>query len=158
MPRLQWGAMARIYSRKKGRSGSHRPLQRIAPWVKYKPAEIEDIVVKLAKQGLGPAAIGLALRDGYGIPTVRINQARVTRILKAKGLAPAIPEDLYQLLERAVSLDTHLQRNKGDYTSYRGFEIAESKIRRLSKYYRREGKLPADWRYDIRAARLLVKS
>ncbi len=150
--------MARIYSRKKGKSGSHRPMQRIAPWVKYKPAEIEDIVAKLARQGNGPAKIGLILRDGYGIPTVRINQARVARILKAKGLAPALPEDLSRLLERAVSLDTHLQKNKADYTSYRGFEIAESKIRRLSKYYRRTGKLPADWKYSIADARLLVKS
>ena len=149
--------MARIYSRKKGKSGSHRPRQRIAPWVKHKPAELEDIVAKLAKQGNAPAKIGLILRDTYGVPTVRINQARVSRILKARGLAPAIPEDLSQLLIRAVSLDTHLQKNKADYTSYRGFEIAESKIRRLSKYYRREGKLPADWKYDIKAARLLVK-
>lgn len=150
--------MARIYSRKKGKSGSHRPQQRIAPWVKYKPAEIEDIVVKLAKQGLSASRIGLVLRDSYGIPTVRINQARVARILKAKGLAPQIPEDLYQLLVRAVSLDTHLQKNAKDYTSYRGFEIAESKIRRLSKYYRNTGKLPKDWKYSIADARLLVKS
>ena len=43
--------MARMYSRKKGRSGSTRPAVKEAKWVSHKPAEIEDIVAKLAKEG-----------------------------------------------------------------------------------------------------------
>ena len=149
--------MACMHSRRHGKSGSTRPAQKIAPWVKYKPDEIEGIVAKLAKQGLQSAQIGLALRDQYGIPTVRINNARVARILKANNLYPEIPEDLFNLIRRAVKLSNHLEKSKTDYTSKRGLELTESKIRRLAKYYKGEKALPASWKYTIEEARLLVK-
>ncbi|MEM5798023.1 MAG: 30S ribosomal protein S15 [Candidatus Aenigmatarchaeota archaeon] len=149
--------MARMHSRKKGKSGSHKPVHKIAPWVKYKPDEIEQIIVKLAKQGYSTAKIGLILRDQYGIPTIRINKIKLSSILKKHGLAPTMPEDLYNLIKKAINLQAHLQKNKKDYTSKRGFEITESKIRRLAKYYIRAGILPADWKWDIEQAKLIVK-
>jgi len=54
--------MARMYSRKRGKSGSKKPLKKAAPWVKYKPKEIEEIVVKLDKEGNSSAKIGILLR------------------------------------------------------------------------------------------------
>ena len=34
------------------------------------------------------------------------------RILKAKGLAPEIPEDLYNLIKKAVAIRKHLERSR----------------------------------------------
>jgi small subunit ribosomal protein S15 len=151
--------MARIYSRRKGKSGSKKPMEKKAEWVTYKPAEIEDIIVKLAKQGLGSAQIGLVLRDQYGIPSARMfTNARIARIMKDRGLYPKeLPEDMFNLVRRAVNLYNHLQKNKHDYTSLRGYEITESKIRRLARYYKAEGQLPLDWKWRIEQAKLLVK-
>ncbi|TMS41309.1 MAG: 30S ribosomal protein S15, partial [Methanobacterium sp.] len=39
----------------------------------------------------------------------------------------------------------------------RGLRIVESRIRRLVSYYRNEGVLPEDWRYEPNQAALLVK-
>jgi small subunit ribosomal protein S15 len=146
-----------MYSRKKGRSGSKKPVQKIASWVKFKQGEIEDIVVKLAKKGNQSAEIGLILRDQYGIPSVKISRLKVSRILKEKGLYPKFPEELMNLFRRAVELQSHLKKNKKDYIAQRGLELTESKIRRLVKYYKRKGEVPADWSYDMERVKLMVK-
>ena len=124
--------MARMYSRKRGKSGSKKPVEKSAPWVKYKPQEIEEIVVKLAKKGYSTAQIGLILRDQYGIPSTRLKEGgaglKISQILKKHGLSPEIPEDLMNLLKKAVNLMYHLEKNRKDYTSKRGLELTESKI------------------------------
>jgi small subunit ribosomal protein S15 len=151
--------MARIYSRRKGKSGSHKPMEKKADWVSYKPAEIEGIIVKLAKQGMGSAQIGLVLRDQYGIPSARMfTNTKIAKVMKDNGLYPKeLPEEMFNLVRRAVNLYNHLQKNKHDYTSHRGYEITESKIRRLAKYYKKRGVLPLDWKWNIEKAKLLVK-
>lgn len=150
--------MARMYSRKKGKSGSKKPIEKKANWVTYKDKEIEDIVVKLSKKGMQTAEIGTVLRDQYGIPSVKVtNKAGITEILKANKISQDIPEDLFNLLKKAVNLRMHLDANKTDYTSYRGLELTESKIRKLAKYYIKEKSLPSDWKYDLEKAKLLVK-
>jgi len=146
-----------MYSRKKGRSGSTRPAQLKASWVKHKQKEIDELVVKLAKQGNQASRIGLILRDQYGIPTVKINKTRMKKILIDQKLAPEFPDDLFNLLRKAVSLHAHMAKNKKDSTSKRGLELTESKIRRLGKFHIREGSLPQGWKYNIDNARLLVK-
>ena len=151
--------MARMYSRKKGKSGSKKPLQRIAPWVRYKPNEVEEIVIKLAKKEMQSAKIGTILRDQYGIPSARlVTKKKITQIMKEhKVYHTPYPEDMFNLLKKAVNLAAHLQKNKKDYTSKRGLEITESKIRRLGKYYKRKGVLPKDWKYDLEKAKLIVR-
>lgn len=155
--------MARIYSRKKGKSGSKKPIHKTASWLKdrYKPQEVEEIIVKLAKKGHSSAEIGLILRDQYGIPSIRVKEInikeKIAKIMKKHNLYPPLPEDMYNLMRKAVILHAHLEKNKKDYTSKRGLEITESKIRRLTKYYKSRGVLPADFKYDIEKAKLLVK-
>jgi small subunit ribosomal protein S15 len=149
--------MARMYSRKRGKSGSKKPAQRITPWIKYKPKEIEDIVVKLAKAGNQSSQIGLSLRDDYGVPSVRVSKMRVSSIMQKHGLYPDLPEDMLNLIKRAVVLQTHLSKNRKDYTSKRGLELTESKIRRLAKYYKGKGKLPETWKWNISQAKLMIK-
>ena len=61
--------MARIHSRKKGKSGSTRPPRLEKPeWVERSKKEVEDDVVKLAKKGHSKSMIGTILRDSHGVP------------------------------------------------------------------------------------------
>ncbi len=150
--------MARMYSRKKGKSGSRRPAKRDVSWVKYKPKEVEDIIENLAKKGLSPSRIGIILRDQYGIPSIKqVTKEKISKIMEKKGVKPEFPETLLSLMKRAVSLRNHLEKNRKDYISQRGLELTESKIRRLVKYYKREKVLPVEWKYQPEKAKLLVK-
>ena len=87
--------MARLHSRKKGKSGSTKPIKKVRPsWVRYGDKEAEQLVIKLAKQGYTQSKIGIALRDIYGIPDVRtITNKNISFILKENKLSSEIPED-----------------------------------------------------------------
>jgi small subunit ribosomal protein S15 len=150
--------MARMYSRKRGKSGSRRPAKKDVSWVKYKPKEIEDIVEELARKGMTATRIGLVLRDSYGIPSIKdVTKVKIQKIMERKGVKPELPETLLSLMKRAVSLRGHLEKNHKDYISQRGLELTESKIRRLVKYYKRKEILAVEWKYIPEKAKLLVK-
>lgn len=150
--------MARMHSRKKGKSASTRPHRTTPPkWVEYSSREIEELVAKLAKKGENPSRIGVILRDQYGIPNTKLTaQKGVRQILEEKGMKKDTPEDLMDLMKKAVELDKHRTANRQDMVSKRGMQLTESKIRRLAKYYKREGRLPEDWKYNLATAKLLV--
>ncbi len=147
--------MARLYSGKRGSSGSTRPVSRRPPsWFKYEPEEVEDIAQKLAKEGNAPSAIGQILRDRYGIPLVpQVIGRRLERILSPE-LRPKIPEDLDTLVKKAVSARRHLEKNRKDYPNKRSLALIESKIHRLAAYYRAMDRLPKEWEYKPVAASL----
>jgi len=151
--------MSRMHSSKKGKSGSTRPYGRPTPkWVELSKEEVEEIIVKLAKTGMPASSIGVALRDQHGIPNVKmVTNTKITEILKEKGIKIEMPEDLMNLLKKAVNLDHHRAENSPDMVSKRGVQLVESKIRRLAKYYKREGKIPEDWKYNLTTAKLLVE-
>jgi len=138
-----------VPKKEKGKSHSTRPITRRSPsWCRYTPEEVEALIVKLAKEGNSPSKIGVILRDQYGIPLVKpIVGKSITEILKDNDLAPSIPEDLEMLLRKASRLQTHLERNRSDKYNKRALQIVESKIHRLSEYYKRKGILPRDWKY-----------
>ncbi len=57
--------------------------------------------------------LGVILRDSHGVAQVRfVTGNKILRVLKAKGLAPDLPEDLYHLIKKAVSIRKHLERNR----------------------------------------------
>jgi len=151
--------MARMHSRKKGKSGSTRPMKTSPPtWVDYSPKELEALIVKLAKKGESPSRIGTILRDQYGIPKVgKVIGKKLVEILKENELAPAIPEDLMSLIRKSVTLRSHMDKNKKDMSAKRGLMLTVSKIRALEKYYKKKGKLPMKWRYSPETAALLAK-
>ena len=60
-----------MHSRKHGKSGSHKPEKKRHAWLMYEPAEIEKLIVKLAKEDKADAEIGIILRDQYGIPDMK---------------------------------------------------------------------------------------
>lgn len=151
--------MARMYSRKKGKSGSKKPpIKILQKWVKYKKEEIEDLVIKLAKEKHSSTVIGTILRDQYGIPDVKtITGKSIVHIMQENKLYPEIPEDLMSLFRKVVFLRKHIEKNKADKSSVKGLERLESKIRRLIKFYSKEGKIPQDFRYDPEKIKLLVQ-
>lgn len=57
--------------------------------------------------------LGVILRDSHGVAQVRfVTGNKILRILKSKGLAPDLPEDLYHLIKKAVAVRKHLERNR----------------------------------------------
>lgn len=72
------------------------------------------------------------------------------------GLAPEIPEDLYHLIKKAVSVRKHLERNRKDKDSKYRLILIESRIYRLSRYYKKIGQLPPVWKYEAASASALV--
>ncbi len=151
--------MARMHSRAKGKAGSLKPDNKSKPtWLRYTEKEIEMLVLKLAKEGMKPSAIGLHLRDSYGIPDVEfLTGKKITEILTEKGIKGKVPEDLQALLKRTIALRKHIETNNHDNTAKRGLTLTESKIRRLIKYYKKSGMLPKDWAYTAENIRLYVE-
>ncbi len=150
--------MARIYAHKKGKSGSTKPVRTSSPsWVRYSPEEVAQIALKLNKQGLTPSQVGLALRDTYGIPSVRLITGKpLVKILEDAGSKLDYPEDLMALMKRAVRIRKHLVTYKTDKHSGRGLSNTEMKILRLVKYYKKTGKIPKEWKYNPAKAALIV--
>jgi len=94
----------------------------------------------------------------YGVPNVKLITGKsVSSIMKEAGFYAEVPEDLFNLMKKAINLRNHLENNPRDTHSTVGLKLIESKIRRLVKYYRGTKVLPAKWRYSPETARLLVE-
>ena len=52
------------------------------------------------------------------------------------GLAPAIPEDLYYMIKKAVVMRKHLEVNRKDKDGKFRLILVESRIHRLARYYK----------------------
>ena len=142
--------MARMHSRKKGKHGSKKPAKKTAPsWIRYKAKEVELLITKFAKEGKSNSQIGTLLRDVYGIPSVlALCGKSISSILEEKKLLQEVPEDLTALFKRYTAVKKHLEANKHDETAARGLLLTESKINRLTKYYKRTGRIPEAWKFD----------
>ncbi|CAD6258700.1 unnamed protein product [Miscanthus lutarioriparius] len=136
--------MGRMHSRGKGISSSALPYKRTPPtWLKIATTEVEEMITKSAKKDQMSSQIGVLLHDRHGIPLVKsVTGSKILRILKAHGLAPEIPEDLYFLIKKAVAIRKHLERNRKDKDSKFRLILVESRINRLARYYKRTKKLP----------------
>ena len=151
--------MARMHSKKGGKSGSKRPAVKVTPeWVEYSAHEVEDLIVKMGKENKRATEIGQILRDTYGVPSVQnLCGKPLSVILEENGVKQEYPEDLLNLIKRAVNMRDHLRTNRSDKHNRTKLIHVESKIGRLVKYYTKSGRLPADWVYDPTTAALLVK-
>ena len=151
--------MARMHTRKRGKSGSTKPVSKEVPsWVSYKPGEVEKLVVKMGSKGVQSTTIGRELRDVYGIPDVKsITKKKISKILKDSGNYSELPDDLFNLLIRAVKVKKHLEQNKKDLHSNQGFKRVESKIKRVVKYYKSRNVLDKKWAYNIETAKILIE-
>jgi len=150
-----------MHGKSHGKSKSKKPLVEIgtipsgAGITKH---EIESLIEKYAKEGMGPAHIGEVLKKDHNILYVRqCTGKRMLQILKEKKLIGEIPADLMDLMRKAVGMRKHLGKNKQDKHNALRLRRIESKIWRLTKYYVREGVLPVGWKYDPQKAELLIK-
>ena len=151
--------MARMHSRKRGKSGSTKPVNMKEPaWARYKAKEIEKLVIKLAKEDEMPSEIGIHLRDTYGVPNIKVACGKsITTILAEKKLEKEFPQDMLNLMNKSLTIRKHLEENHKDQTAKRGMILTDSKIRRLVSYYKRTGKVAADWNYDPGQLKLYVQ-
>ena len=131
-----------MHTRRRGSSGSDKPATDENPeWSDVDAEEIESRVVELAEQGHDPSVIGMKLRDegvkGVPVPDVKLaTDKKVTEILEEHDAAFDLPEDLRNLMARAIRLREHMAENGQDYQNKRALQNTESKIRRLANYYR----------------------
>ena len=151
--------MARMYSSRKGKSGSSKPfMSEPSAWSNTDAKEIESLVLKYAKEGMSTSQIGIVLRDKHAVPDARLVLGkRIGAVLAENDLGGSYPEDLMNLMRQAVGIIDHLTTNHRDIHNKRSLELTEAKIRRLGNYYKAEGRLPADWKYKRDQLRLIVE-
>merc|ERR1712014_203083 len=108
--------MGRLHSKGKGISDSAIPYSLTPPaWLKTTPDQVVDQICKLARKGATPSQIGVVLRDSHGVAQVKI-----------------------------VTGNKILRILKGKDSKFRMILI-ESRIHRLSRYYKKVGALPPTW-------------
>jgi small subunit ribosomal protein S15 len=134
------------------------PVRDASPeWVPMLGREAEAKIVEMAKNGVQPAQIGLILRDTYGVPNIHeLTGKKLGAIVSEAGAAPNVPQELTNLINRAIVLQEHLKANRKDRHNRRGLELIEARIRKLAKYYKTRDELEATWKYTRDGARLLV--
>merc|ERR1712203_92525 len=152
------GVMGRMHAPGKGLSSSALPYRRSVPtWLKLSSDDVKEQIYKLAKKGLRPSQIGVILRDSHGVAQVRfVTGNQILRILKARGCAPSLPEDLYHLIKKAVAMRKHMEKNRKDTDSKFRLIITESRIHRLVRYYQRMGQVAPNFKYQSGKASTLV--
>ncbi|MEM3791586.1 MAG: 30S ribosomal protein S15, partial [Candidatus Micrarchaeaceae archaeon] len=150
---------ARLHTGKRGKSKSRKPdasqVRTISEEEKKKAIEA---ILNYRKQGMHMAMIGNMLKNEHSIPYAKaMIGKRIGEIIEEHGLQSEIPDDLADLMKRAARMMKHLQSNKKDVHNKVRLKRVESKIWRISKYYKRIGKLPKNWTYDPEKAILLIK-
>ena len=148
--------MGRLHTHRHGKSHTIRPATlRVPSWITLSTKEIEELVVKYSKDGLTPSQIGLKLRDQHSIPLIKpITKKSIGKILEENNLQAEMPEDLDNIVKKAVGLQKHLKTNKGDNRNVRSLELIEAKVHRLSVYYKRIDRIPKNRKYKSVVAQL----
>ena len=151
--------MARMHSNGKGSSGSEKPNStEPSSWSNSDKKEVEELIVELSNAGNSTASIGTILRDRYAVPDVRlVTGERISKILARNDISTTYPEDMMNLMRRALGLIDHLNNNPKDLHNRRQLSLCESKIRRLSRYYKNNGTLSDSWTYKRDQLRLMVE-
>jgi small subunit ribosomal protein S15 len=148
-----------MHARRRGKSCSVRPYRKEAPaWSNTDTKAIEKVIIDLRKEGVSSSRIGLILRDRYGVPDIKLvtGGKRITDILRANKMESEIPEDLRDLMKKALGLRKHISENPKDLHNKRQLQLMESKIRRLVRYYSKSRKLPAGWTYKAENTEILL--
>ena len=86
-------------------------------WVKMKSADLEKIVIDLAKQGESTARIGLILRDTHGIPKAKLLGKKISKIVNEAKIT--LKTEKEKLNEKIAKLNQHIQKHKHDYSASR---------------------------------------
>lgn len=139
--------MGRIHARTKGKSGSKKPVKKDLSFASLSKKEVEKKVVELYKEGTPMSSIGLVLRDTYAVPDIKAYTGKSISKILEENKFEVVPEDLNFLIEKARRLEKHLENNRKDIHNKRSHELVVAKIRRLTKYYQRIGRVSPSWKY-----------
>jgi len=150
--------MAKMHSRKKGSSRSRPPaVAKVPAWSDVSKEELEKTIMKLHESGMAPSRIGLTLRDQYGVPSIKqVLGKNVTSFLRENKALSDIPEDLTNLMRKALHVRKHINANDKDVHNKRSLQLTENKVRRLVKYYHDSGRLAPEWTYSPETAEILI--
>ena len=148
--------MGRMHTHNHGKAHSIRPIELKKPdWVNMEPKEIEELMIKYAKEGMTSSMIGIKLRDQHAIPLVKpIINKTILQVLKENDLVAEIPEDLNNIVLKAVNLQKHLKENRSDNRNVRSLELIEAKVHRLATHYKKKGIISKKWKYKSVVAQL----
>jgi small subunit ribosomal protein S15 len=148
--------MGRVHTHRHGQSHSTRPITEKSPaWVTTSAKEVEELVVKYGKDGVPMSQIGIKLRDQHAIPlTKTVTKKSVKKILEENNVKQDIPEDLNNIVKKAINLQRHLKNNNSDKRNVRSLELVEAKVHRIATYYKRIGAIPQNWKYKSVVAQL----
>jgi len=102
---------------KKTEKKEEKKPDRKPSWIKMKPAEVEKLVVNLAKEGKSPAEIGLVLRDKHGIPKTKVFGKKICEILEEKEVE--YKDEKFLVDGHVERLKKHIANNKHDHPASR---------------------------------------
>jgi len=98
--------------------------------MKMKSADIEKLVVELAKKNIPSEKIGLILRDQHGIPKVRlITKKKINQILKENNIETN--SEYENVAKKIDNLKKHTEKHIHDYTAKRRIVQRTSHLRKL---------------------------
>ena len=148
--------MGRMHTHNHGKAHSIRPIELKKPdCLKMESKEIEELIVKYAKEGMASSLIGIKLRDQHAIPLVKpIINKTILQVLKENDLVSEIPEDLNNIVLKAVNLQKHLKENRSDNRNVSSLELIEAKVHRLATHYKKKGIISKKWKYKSVVAQL----
>ncbi|MDE1762114.1 MAG: 30S ribosomal protein S15 [Candidatus Micrarchaeota archaeon] len=153
--------MARMHTGGHGRAKSRKPeveIGRMPEDLQLTKEQLEEAIVGYAKQNMHQAQIGQMLKEKHGARYIKqIFGKRLGEILKEKGVKTDFPQDFLDLIKKAVVMRSHIGKNNKDTYSRTRLQRVESKIWRLTKYYKKAGVIPLDWKYEPGKAALLIK-
>jgi len=149
--------MSRTYARRRERLTAPIHREEKPEWLNVDENEIKELIADLIRKKTSLSDIGMILRDEYGIPEVRLVTGKGLKdTILDMGMTLDLPDDIRDLMVKALNIRDHLERNRKDMRAKRDLFVTESRIRSLSAYYIKAGALPANWRYSVQNARLLV--
>lgn len=148
-----------MHTKKKGKSNSRKPrIEEAESKSGLSREEIEGLIVSYAKGGMPAELIGETLKRKHNVMYIRKETGkRLMQILRENKVEGPLPPDMLQLVKKAVNIREHLASNKSDVHNRIRLGRIESKIWRLVRYYKREGILSSDWKYNPATAELIIR-
>ncbi|KAL6120967.1 hypothetical protein NUSPORA_02199 [Nucleospora cyclopteri] len=140
--------MGRMHSAGKGHSIAMKPFKTVPPTFLNKPiGDIEKMIIAQAKKGVPISTIGTNMRDIHGIGNIQdILGCTLLAFLKKNNAAPAIPEDLNCLIEKAAEIRMHLVVHRKDNDAKYRLNLVNSRLHRLLRYHVQKGNLPKNFK------------
>jgi len=108
-------------------------------WLKYTKEEVEAIILKLSNKGMTSEKIGLALRDQYGIPKVKIYGIKIKKVIESKSKYEE--PTVINLKNRVERITSHYQKNKGDKKAERSMIIVKAQLKKREEYHSKKLRL-----------------